>query len=141
MKLIFHSRLRILLSILLLLIIGAFAFSTKFSESDDKTVDVSSVSEFIPVSLKIHNGEQWVVQQVIDMPLNSTALDLLNKTGLSIQTKEYSFGTMIEGIDGTGPSSDSFWGFYVNGSLATVGVSSYRIQSNDVVELRYEKME
>ncbi|RLG20901.1 hypothetical protein DRN74_04130 [Candidatus Micrarchaeota archaeon] len=67
---------------------------------------------------------------------NQTAFDAFNST-LSLSYYSSGAGYNITAVNGVAPRGNDYWAFYVNGSLSMVGVSSYILQGNDTIELRY----
>lgn len=69
-----------------------------------------------------------------------TALEIL-KTKYQVQTKEFpGAGEFVESINGTQPTDQEFWAFYVNGQTSNVGASSYATKSSDKIEWKIEKI-
>ena len=42
-------------------------------------------------------------------------------------------GDFVNSIDGVTPDSNHFWSFYVNGTMSSVGASSYQTKSTDIL--------
>lgn len=69
------------------------------------------------------------------------ALELL-KSNYKVETEVYSgVGEMVTSIDGKKPSSDQFWGFYVNGQMAQVGADSYVTKASDKIEWKLDTIQ
>ncbi len=68
-----------------------------------------------------------------------TALASL-KEQATVETKQFSFGEMVQSINGLVADDAHYWGFYVNGELASVGAGDYTAKSGDRIEFRYEKL-
>ena len=68
-----------------------------------------------------------------------TALEALEQTGLKIQTKPYSFGKLVEEIDGKPNTKEKAWIYYVNNAVAKMAAEKQTVQPGDIVEWRYEK--
>lgn len=67
---------------------------------------------------------------------------LLNKLGGKVSVKEYSFGKMVEEIDGVkGGTDGKFWIYFVAGKSATVSADSYRCLDKEKVEWKLIKPE
>lgn len=67
-----------------------------------------------------------------------TALSLLENSH-KIVVKKYSFGSLVESIDGVINGTDKkYWIYYVNGKTAEVGADQYKLQQGDVVEWKFE---
>ena len=64
---------------------------------------------------------------------------LAQSEGFEIGYEIYDFGTMIQAIDGVAsdPAAGSYWMFYVNDQMATVGADGYELRPGDRVEFRY----
>jgi hypothetical protein len=67
------------------------------------------------------------------------ALDLL-EAGHRVGLKNYTFGDMVNSIDGVEPDAQHFWAFYINGSLAQVGAGSFITKSTDVIEWKLDEI-
>lgn len=76
---------------------------------------------------------------------NSTAYDLMKNLqatqGLKFSAKEYAgMGALVEEINGVKNDikANKFWIFYINGESSPVGVSSYVLKNNDVINWKFE---
>lgn len=67
------------------------------------------------------------------------AFDLIGKQ-VQLQTKSYSFGEMVEGVNGLLADEHHFWAIFVNGQLATSGLADLDLKKGDRIELRYETL-
>ena len=69
------------------------------------------------------------------------AMAILAASGdITYATKEYAgLGALVESINGTSNSGDSYWFLYVNGTSSMTGVSQTFLQDGDQVEWRYTK--
>lgn len=67
-----------------------------------------------------------------------TALEIL-KAQHTVVTKTYSFGELVESIDGVEGKGPKYWTFYLNGKMAEVGAGSYQSQSSDTIEWKLEQ--
>lgn len=105
----------------------------------------------IPQKNEIKNSAS--VQQIISYPdgkkashsytlvKDETALSLLSRTQ-KIEVKTYSFGTLVESIDGIKNGNENkYWLFYVNAKESKMGAGDYKLQPNDTVEWRYQAYE
>jgi len=94
--------------------------------------------------LVINDGSQEKNTKVTLSGEEMTALEVLQKgaeeLGLEVKTKDYDFGTSVEGIgDNIGGTDGYYWLFYVNGAMAQVGVDVQKVEAGDKVEFKYEK--
>lgn len=108
-------------------------FAVLFGLSDKKAVaptnqPAEQTQETAPASIRY---------QGVD---GKTALELL-KASHNVETKQFSFGEMVTGIDGVSPDPNkAFWSFYVNGKMSDVGASTYVTKSSDVIEWKLEEI-
>ena len=106
-----------------------------------------SVHASVQVLGKDKDGKQqvWASTGQTSLKAGSTAKDLLEQTGLTLDAKEESWGWYLSGI--TSPldgkiyeydsATNSYWRFYVNGKFADVGAGAYKLQEGDVVTYMY----
>ena len=69
-----------------------------------------------------------------------TALDLL-KQNAEVQSKEFEFGTFIEGINGVLGDEKQYWAFYVNREFATEAADKTVLSEGDIATFRLEAVE
>ena len=67
------------------------------------------------------------------------ALELL-KAGHRVDTKNYSFGDMVTGIDGIIADSKHFWALYINDQFSQVGASSLITKSTDMIKWQIDSI-
>jgi hypothetical protein len=76
-----------------------------------------------------------------DLSTDVSALSLLRtvttRQNLDLQTKVYSFGTLVESIAGQKNTPQLAWIYYVNGNSADVGADAYLVQPGDTIEWKY----
>lgn len=106
-----------------------------------------SVRASVQVLGKDKDGKQqvWASTGQTSLKAGSTAKDLLEQTGLTLDAKEESWGWYLSGItsplDGKtyeyDPATKSYWQFYVNGKFAQVGAGNYELQEGDAVTFMY----
>lgn len=87
--------------------------------------------------------------ETYEVPLSSsvTVADLMRRAaveeGLAMEFDDYggSMGLLITALNGltNGDKPNHYWYFYVNGTLAEVGVSTFWIKPGDAVEWRFEE--
>lgn len=70
----------------------------------------------------------------------NTALDLL-KSSYNVETKSFSFGEMVQSINGVSSPATHFWAFYVNGKQAETGADSYISKDTDTITWKLEKIQ
>lgn len=106
-----------------------------------------SVHASVQVLGKDEDGKQqvWASTGQTSLKAGSTAKDLLEQVGLTLDAGESSWGWFLNGIkspldDKTceyDPATGSYWQFYVNGKSATVGAGNYELTEGDAVTFMY----
>ena len=89
-------------------------------------------SEKIPVTLLIGNATF-----ADEVNANSTAFDLIKKHA-QINSTDSAYGAFINCINDVCNTKETYWMFYVNGTMASSGVSMYYITDNSTIEMRFE---
>ncbi len=85
----------------------------------------------------ITNSQHQVTQLTYHGQTGQNALSLLKKHA-DVQTKHYSFGDMVVGINGTTGSGPKYWTFYINGKMADVGAGSYTTKADDIISWKLQ---
>ncbi len=72
---------------------------------------------------------------------NGTSVLAALEANFAVSKKEYSFGALVTAIDGLeqNDSTQKYWQFYADGTLASVGAGDFKLVKSAVVEWRYEK--
>ena len=108
-----------------------------------------SVHASVQVLGKDKDGKQqvWASTGQTSLKAGSTAKDLLEQTGLRLDSSESSWGWFLNGIyspfdvDGKpyvgDAATNSYWRFYVNGEFKNVGAGAYELQEGDAVTFMY----
>ena len=106
-----------------------------------------SVHASVQVLGKDKDGKQqvWASTGQTSLKAGSTAKDLLEQTGLTLDAGESSWGWYLNGITspfdgksyGYDAATKSYWQFYVNGEFAQVGAGSYELQEGDAITFMY----
>ena len=92
----------------------------------------------VSVVMVINNGTANY-SKTLSVPVGATALSVLESNFL-VTKKEYSFGALVTGIDGLeqNASTNRYWQYYVDGTLASVGAGDFKIERDSLIEWRYE---
>lgn len=70
-----------------------------------------------------------------------SVFDVISKNA-QIEFKEYSFGKLIESINGVKNETDNkYWIFYINSEESKVGATEYLLKPNDKIEWRFKAYE
>lgn len=71
-----------------------------------------------------------------------TAFDLLKKSGLTLEFKNYDMGIFIEAIGNKKNGQDNkYWLYYVNGQMPMIAADKYILKPGDKVEFRFETID
>lgn len=65
----------------------------------------------------------------------------MDETGVTVISKNYDFGMMVESIGGVAGSTTYFWAYSVNGQMGSVSADKYLLNSGDLVEWTYTKIQ
>ncbi len=96
------------------------------------------------VSLIIDDGEGNIDSFQSDFKKGMTAFDLLKEkteeSGLTLKTKTYDIGILIEVIgDKENGQDGKYWLYYVNGEMPMVSADKRELKPDDKVEFKFEK--
>ena len=97
-------------------------------------VHAATINQGIMVSAPDLNsdGEPAIAMTAVAIQQGETALDILKKVAKNLKvTDDPTYGAYINAINGVEPSGDAYWGFFINGVEATVGISSYEVEPGD----------
>ncbi len=101
----------------------------------------SVVSLAEKAALVVNDGSQ--VSQIFELEVGeqTTAFELLQKSGLEISYKEYEdMGVFVEAIgDKVNGDDGKYWLYYVNGEMPQVAVDKQAVNPGDKVEFRFEE--
>lgn len=114
---------------IILVIVGARAYlrthTTKPAAAPSPSAAVSASPSVSTVSYRCVAGK--------------TALDVL-KSSHTVNEKTSDYGTYVQGIDGKDGDDKHYWSFYVDGTAASVGASSYTCKNSESIEWRYTNL-
>ncbi len=88
------------------------------------------------VTTVINDGQNQSFYPLPYQP-SQTALGLLQSLNLPLEQKTYSFGTLVESINGLKNTSTKSWIYFVNGKSASVGADTYQVQPGDQIEWKF----
>jgi len=122
----------------LLLAVAFFSYGKYFSQNNLRVSPTPTETQEVRVSVKVDYGtkanDSWEVQTNPD----ESALSVLQQKA-QVEIKEFSFGKLVEGINGVRSGNGNFWIYYVNGQTAAVGADQYRVKAGDVIEWKLEE--
>ena len=136
----------IIITVITSTIISYFTISATFfqkTKSDSQAPAVKSVStkaDIFFVSEEVDFGELKPKTTLsIKAQTGETVLDILQKS-TQLETKQTSFGEMVEAIDGIKNGTDGkYWIYYVNNQPATVGAGDFKAEADQKISWRLEK--
>lgn len=101
----------------------------------------SQQTGFEIVQIIDYGGAAKTEKEVLEVKEGETALQLLQRSS-EVKVKEYSFGSLVESINGITNGTDSKnWVYAVNGQVASVGASEYILKPNDEIGWSFETYE
>lgn len=135
----FKKKLLLSISIILLASLAGLAYIF-LKPSPGPSVSESQV-KFAARQTVIYGDSRADALTELQVTEGETALDVLLRTH-QVETKQYSFGVLVEGIDGV-KSGDGgrYWIYYVNGESASVGAGDYQVLPGDELEWRFQESE
>lgn len=122
------------------LIFGIFIYKQNFSGVIPKPTilqENEAVSE-IDVSVLVDFADQRASDSgKVKIETGENALEVL-KRAHNVETKHYSFGDLVQSIDGVSGENGKYWIYYVNGKKASEGASVYLPKNGDKIEWKLE---
>ena len=113
------------------------------ASTSSKSADVAKITQSpatIPVTFIVDNLTYH--EKVV---FNSSVYDLMytmrkNEPFTFVEKNYGALGFLIEEINGVknNTRANTYWIYYINGSKATVGVSTYILKPNDIITWKYE---
>ena len=127
-------------------IIAFFLFSSTFFQKTKTEVQppavksASTKADIFFVTEEVDFGELKPKTTLsIKAQTGETILDILQKS-TQLETKQTSFGEMVESIDGIKNGTDGkYWIYYVNNQPATVGAGDFKAEADQKILWRLEK--
>lgn len=127
------------------------AASTTITTAEINQEAVSSslpAKETIPVSFKFQ-ADGWTKQFSLDVVKGDTVYEAMkqlnDKQLIEIIFKQFGggLGAFVQSIGGVENSveNNKFWIYYINDKKANLGISSIKLNSNDLITWKYEKGE
>lgn len=88
-----------------------------------------------------YGGSRDAETDVVVISEGQSALDVITASK-NIKTKEYSFGKLVDSINGVVNGTDNkYWILYVNSKKSDVGAGDYKVKNGDVITWRFEAYE
>lgn len=120
------------------IIIGVWLIFSNRAIEPDFQEETESFSEE-KVVLIIDDGEARPKTFEEKLTKGMTAFALLEKSGLTLKTKQYDIGIFVEAIgDKENGQDGKYWLYYVNGEMPQLAVDKKELKTGDKVEFKFE---
>ena len=127
---------KIVLPVIALLVIW-LAFISLAPADSGQTV----TGEKVIVLFKAVADNQTVLDRAIQVEKGSNAFDAMQKVATVAYQDYGEMGILVESINGINPKENEFWGLYLDGEMAMVGISSIVIEEDTIIEWKTEAMD
>lgn len=131
------------LSALLIVVVGVVVLAKK-PDTTSVPIEVLEQQEkkiTISQSIQADTSSEPIHRTSSIMDGESVLKALIAESGLSVETKEYDFGTLVESINGRKNGEDNkYWTFKVNDQEATVGAGEYILKEGDSVVWEFKSL-
>lgn len=126
------------ITVLILIIVGLFFVFRKTASKEIPPLTTTNQTQTTTATLQIESTKYEA-----EITKGETVYDFMDKfrqSGkINLVTKNYTgIGVFIAEINGVKGENGKSWIYYVNGKLATIGVSNYKLKSGDIVLWKYE---
>ena len=136
-----NKKLSLSLFLMFFLALGAgliYSIFKSFLPLPENSLAGSDENSFAITQSIDYSGINPAVSEDVEVQIGETALVVLQRTH-TIAVKEYSFGVLVEGINGVlGGTDGKYWLYYVNNQAATVGAGEYLLVPGDEISWRLE---
>lgn len=128
--------------IILAVVLIAIGLSSKNNVTNTTTQSPTGQLQTFPVTLTIEHPTSTKTYNLTTRE-GETAMAITEQAsqqhGIQLSTKEFSFGKMVETIDGVSSdqSANKYWTLYINGQMSNVGASDYKLKSGDTITWKY----
>jgi len=99
------------------------------------------LDELISVILEVE-GIEYQIHVALGGNVYDAMVQARETSDLSFEGTEFpGLGFFVEEINGLqqNPRAGKYWIYYINGKMAKVGISIYKVQTHDVISWKYEK--
>lgn len=131
---------------LLILVVAVILLAATLSfQSQGRTLQpilgeqVQAGIKVVTTSIDFGSGTK-ITGQVKAETAYDALVELAKKNDLPVETKDYSFGTLVTKIGSVSNTSEKAWLYFVNGKAAAVAGDKYNLGENDTIEWRYDKI-
>jgi len=101
----------------------------------------NGLGEKSTVVFKAITGTQTILDKSIEVEKGTNAFEAM-QTVAEVQFQDFGeMGVMVEAINGVSPGENEFWGLYLDGELAPMGISAISIEKDTAIEWKIETIE
>lgn len=130
---------------LILAAIIMYGYAIQYANRDNRDEEVLEVTETTQASPTAEATDSaaettqpsFVFEAAAD---GQTALEVLQENA-EIDFEESELGIFVTSINSIAGNDDYYWAFYVNGEYARKGVADTVLNTGDLIEFKYEKIE
>ena len=124
----------------IILVIVALLSLTGYSQNATETVTIPSNQ--LDYQVVVYDRDSNVLYDKKLSTEHEILIDALKEQqDLQVVTVDSQYGEYIISIKGNEQGDNYYWNYYVNGEYAQVGVSSQKINNDDIYTFRLEKFE
>lgn len=121
----------------LVLLAAPLAACSPAAEDADETVAQESALP-ISVSITVSNGETVLVEEAAkEVPIETTALDAVQSTGLEVAMEDSEYGVYVTSIAGIAADASHGWTYSVNGEEPVMSAGDCILQEGDALVWSY----
>ena len=124
----------------IILIVAALLSLTGYTQNAPESIPVPSNQ--LDYQVLVYDRDDSVLYDKQLSTEHEILIDALKEQiDLDVVTVDSQYGEYIVSIKGIEQGDNYYWNYYVNGEYAQVGVSSQKINNNDIYTFRLEKFE
>ena len=126
---------------LVLLLIGLLALWLIFISIVPEEFKPAESSQKVIATFKATAGTETILNKTISVEKGTNAFEAMQSTA-TVSYQDYgSMGILVESINGKKPGQNQFWALYIDGEMATTGISSITIEKDTLIEWKTEDIE
>lgn len=133
---------KILKYLITVIVLSFFLNACTNQNNNSLSIPTPTVSDetAVLVTLILDFGDSIATHSAVKAKNAYEALQVVAKDeNLTIKTKQYDFGILIESINAYSNSAEKSWIYYVNTKMGDKAADKYRLNNSDQVVWRYEK--
>lgn len=119
---------------LIVFFIGIILLFSQAGFTSLQTVYAATLENAVTIYAVDDEGNIVLKPQAVKISSETTAFEVLEQTADELDTEPFSWGLMINGINGVQTDGSNFWGFYINGSMAMQGADTTTLSHGDNIQ-------